>query len=217
MFTGLVESIGIVKAVVPHDPSESGGNGFSVSIHAPDILADCHIGDSIAINGVCLTVTEFDQDTFKVGLSPETLHRSSLGVVQPDDGVNLERAMSTNSRFGGHFVQGHVDATAIITKQEPDGNSLRLTFQMPLPDSTEGEDLMPFVIPKGYIAIDGASLTLTAVNDRERSFAVMLIAHTQTKITLPRKNVGDKVNIEVDMIGKYVQRSVQASLAKPAS
>jgi len=209
-----VESIGIVKAVVPHDNSESGGNGFSLTVHAPDILSDCHIGDSISIDGVCLTVTEFDQNTFKVGLSPETLHRTSLGDIHPGDGVNLERAMGTNSRFGGHFVQGHVDGTALITKQDPDGNSLRLTFRLPQPDSPEGEDLLPFIIPKGYIAIDGASLTLTAVDDQERTFSVMLIAHTQTKITLPTKKLGDKVNIEVDMIGKYVQRSVQATLAK---
>lgn len=217
MFTGLVECIGNVKAVVPHDTSESGGNGFSLTIEAPDILNDCHIGDSISINGVCLTVTEFDQNSFKVGLSPETLHRSSLGDIHPGDGVNLERAMGTNSRFGGHFVQGHVDATAVIARQEPDGNSLRLTFSLPQSNVPDGEDLLPFIIPKGYIAIDGASLTLTAVEDRDRTFSVMLIAHTQSKITLPRKKLGDRVNIEVDMIGKYVQRSVQASLGKPTS
>lgn len=215
MFTGLVEHIGIVNAVVPHDPSQSGGNGFSLTVgEAAPILSDCHIGDSISINGVCLTVTEFDQNSFKVGLSPETLHRSSLGSIKPGDGVNLERAMSASSRFGGHFVQGHVDATAVIAEQFPDGNSLRLTFHLPQTASPDDEDLMLFLIPKGYVAIDGASLTLTAVKDKDRSFSVMLIAHTQAKITLAKKQIGEKVNIEVDMVGKYVQRSLQASLGR---
>jgi riboflavin synthase len=117
--------------------------------------------------------------------------------------------MSANSRFGGHFVQGHVDATAVITGRIPDGNSLRLSFHLPSPSSPNTEDLIPFLIAKGYITIDGASLTITSVNDNERSFSVMLIAHTQNKITLSKRVIGDKVNIEVDMIGKYVQRSVQ--------
>jgi len=185
-----------------------------LTIHAPPILNDCHIGDSISINGVCLTVTEFDQNSFKVGLSPETLHRSSLGDLNPGDGVNLERAMGTTSRFGGHFVQGHVDATASITERITDGNSLRITFHLPSPAPPNSEDLMPFLIQKGYVTIDGASLTLITVNDRDRSFSVMLIAHTQSKITLTNKKERENVNIEVDMIGKYVQRSVQASLGR---
>src|ERR1700741_1053212 len=105
-------------------------------------------------------------------------HKADL---KPGDGVNLERAMGTNARFGGHFVQGHVDGIAIITDRVPDGNSLRLTFYLPPPDSPDGEDLLPFLIPKGYIAIDGVSLTLTAVRDADRAFSLMLIAHTQTK------------------------------------
>jgi len=120
--------------------------------------------------------------------------------------------MGVNSRFGGHFVQGHVDATAILVESIPDGNSLRLSFRLPSPASPGDEDLMHFLIPKGYVAIDGASLTVTAVNDNERLFSVMLIAHTQTKISLSKRTIGEKVNVEVDMIGKYVQRSVNAAL-----
>lgn len=123
--------------------------------------------------------------------------------------------MGTNSRFGGHFVQGHVDSTAVITQRVADGNSLRLSFHLPTTSSADSEDLMPFIIPKGYVAIDGASLTITDVNDRERQFSTMLIAHTQTKITLAKKMIGETVNIEVDMIGKYVQRSVRAALSQP--
>lgn len=135
----------------------------------------------------------------------------SQGLLGVGDGVNLERAMAADSRFGGHFVQGHVDATVTIIKSIPDGNSLRLTFS--LPPAAEAGDLMPYLIPKGYVTLDGASLTVTEVSQIERSFAVMLVAHTQSKITLPRKPIGGKVNLEVDMVGKYVHHSILASLA----
>jgi len=210
MFTGLIEHIGSVSAITPVDNSVSGGNGFSLCVsNASPLLADCNIGDSIAINGVCLTVTEFDNDSFKVGLSPETLSRSSLGELNVGGAVNLERAMRSDTRFGGHFVQGHVDGTVVISSKVVDGNSLRLTFQVP---ESQVHHLLPYLIEKGYITLDGTSLTITDVADKDRSFAVMLIAHTQSKITLPTKNVGDKVNVEVDMISKYVERSVLSSL-----
>jgi len=176
------------------------------------ILDDCAIGDSIAINGVCLTVTEFDNVSFKVGLSPETLNRTCLGQLKSGDGVNLERAMGAKSRFGGHFVQGHVDATVTILSRVPDQNSLRLLFHIPRPESASGEDLLPYIIPKGYVTLDGASLTITSVSDSDRTFGIMLIAHTQSKITLSKKRVGELVNVEVDMVGKYVERSVLAAL-----
>jgi len=171
-----------------------------------EILLDCHIGDSIAINGACLTVTEFTKDSFKVGLAPETLEKTNLGHLKVGDYVNLERAMAAHVRFGGHFVQGHVDTTATIISRTADANSLRLVFQLP-----EGSTFLRYIIPKGYVAIDGTSLTVTSVSDPERTFGVMLIAHTQTKITLAQKNVGDTVNIEVDMLGKYVEKAVIAS------
>jgi len=171
-----------------------------------EILDDCHIGDSISINGACLTVTEFTKDAFKVGLAPETLEKTDLGQLKVGHHVNLERAMAAHVRFGGHFVQGHVDSKATIISRTPDGNSLRHLFQLP-----EGTTLLPYLIPKGYVAVDGASLTVTSVSDAERTFGLMLIAHTQSKISLAQKQVGQTVNVEVDMVGKYVEKAVIAS------
>lgn len=179
-------------------------------------MDDCHIGDSIAVNGACLTVTEFAKTQgggwFKVWLANETLERTDLGERKVGDEVNLERAMGAHVRFGGHFVQAHVDTTATLINRTPDGDSVRLLFQLPEPTS-ERPSLLPYLIPKGYVAIDGASLTLTVVNDEDRTFGVMLIKHTQEKITLGKKPVGSKVNIEVDMVGKFVEKSVTASLS----
>ncbi|KAF8586230.1 Lumazine-binding protein [Ramaria rubella] len=173
-----------------------------------EILDDCRTGDSISVNGTCLTVTEHNKDSFKVGLAPETLEKTDLCQLKVGHHVNLERAMAAHVRFGGHFVQGHVDSTATIVSRIVDENSLRLLFRLP-----EGTTLLPYIIPKGYIAIDGTSLTLTSVADVERTFGVMLIAHTQSKVTLARKDVGETVNIEVDMLGKYVEKAVIASLS----
>ncbi|KIJ54331.1 hypothetical protein M422DRAFT_25252 [Sphaerobolus stellatus SS14] len=207
MFTGLIELLGKVSAIVPLDSTESGGGGWSMTVsEAKEILADCHIGDSISINGTCVTVTEFTEDSFKAGLAPETLEKTNLGQLKVGDYVNLERAMAAHVRFGGHFVQGHVDTTAKIVSKTPDENSIRFLFQLP-----EGSNLLPYIIPKGYIAIDGTSLTVTSVSDAERTFGVMLIAHTQTKVILANKALGDTVNIEVDMLGKYVEKAVVAS------
>jgi riboflavin synthase len=120
--------------------------------------------------------------------------------------VNLERAMAAHARFGGHFVQAHVDTTATIVDSVPDGDSIRLTFEL------ADETMLPYLVPKGYVTLDGASLTLTFVDDEQRKFGVMLIKHTQEKITVGKKRVGSKVNLEVDMLGKYVQKSVAAAL-----
>lgn len=210
MFTGLIEHLGTVSSIVV----DAGGCSLTIS-NSAEILDDCHIGDSIAVNGACLTVTEFNQvengGWFKVWLANETLDRTDLGERKVDDQLNLERAMGSHIRFGGHFVQAHVDGTATIVDRVPDGDSLRLTFQLPEPS------LLPYIIPKGYVAIDGTSLTITGVNDDERTFGVMLIQHTQQKITLSKKEVGSKVNIEVDMIGKYVEKSVIAALGGKGS
>ncbi|KAI0778981.1 Lumazine-binding protein [Trametes elegans] len=210
MFTGLIEHLGTVADIV-HD---AGGCTLTIADSAP-ILADCHVGDSIAVNGACLTVTEFAKDErggwFKVWLANETLDRTDLGERKVGDQVNLERAMGAHVRFGGHFVQAHVDTTATIVDKKLDGDSLRLLFQLPAP-TPERPSLLPYLIPKGYVAIDGTSLTLTSVDDASRTFGVMLITHTQEKITLPKKPVGAKVNIEVDMVGKFVEKSVHAAL-----
>ncbi|KAH9849234.1 Lumazine-binding protein [Lenzites betulinus] len=210
MFTGLIEHLGTVIDVI-HD---EGGCTLIIADSAP-ILVDCHIGDSIAVNGACLTVIEFDKEEkggwFKVWLANETLDRTDLGEREVGDQVNLERAMGAHVRFGGHFVQAHVDTTATIVDKKPDGDSLRMLFQLPEP-TPERPSLLPSLIPKGYVAIDGTSLTLTSVDDANRTFGVMLITHTQEKITLPKKPIGAKVNIEADMVGKLVQKSVSAAL-----
>ncbi|EDR15211.1 uncharacterized protein LACBIDRAFT_243830 [Laccaria bicolor S238N-H82] len=211
MFTGLIEHLGTVSSIVV----DSAGCTLTIS-NSAEILGDCHIGDSIAVNGACLTVTEFDKEElggwFKVWLANETLDRTDLGSVVGDQ-LNLERAMAAHARFGGHFVQAHVDTTATVVERVADGDSLRLTFELPAPTEAR-PSLLPYMIPKGYITIDGASLTLTGVDDEQRRFSVMLIQHTQKKISLSRKEVGEKVNIEVDMVGKYVQKSVVAALGK---
>ncbi|KIJ66222.1 hypothetical protein HYDPIDRAFT_174379 [Hydnomerulius pinastri MD-312] len=210
MFTGLIEHLGSVFSL----HRDAGGCTLTISNSGP-ILDDCHIGDSIAVNGACLTVTEFDKEQnggyFKVWLANETLDRTDLGERQVGDQVNIERAMGAHVRFGGHFVQAHVDTTATIVRRQPDGDSLRIWFQLPKPTANR-PSLLPYLIPKGYVAIDGTSLTLTEVNDAERTFGVMLIQHTQQKITLPKKADGNQVNIEVDMVGKFVEKSVIAAL-----
>lgn len=210
MFTGLIEHLGTVSAIHQDD----GGCALTISQSAP-ILVDCHIGDSIAVNGACLTVVEFDVELhggcFKIWLANETLSRTDLGDRKVGDQVNLERAMGAHVRFGGHFVQAHVDTTATIFRRALDGDSLRLWFQLPEP-TAERPSLLPYIIPKGYVTIDGASLTVTSVDDAERMFGVMLIQHTQQKITLAKKANGERVNIEVDMVGKYVEKSVLAAL-----
>ncbi|KAI0322998.1 Lumazine-binding protein [Amylostereum chailletii] len=210
MFTGLIEQLGTVDSIL----RDEGGCTLTVS-HSGPILDDCRIGDSIAVNGACLTVTQFDpkekDGCFEVWLANETLERTDLGERKVGDQLNLERAMGAHVRFGGHFVQGHVDTTATLISKTPDGDSLRLLFQLPAPTPSR-PSLLPYLIPKGYVAIDGTSLTLTEVEDGERTFGVMLIQHTQEKITLSRKEVGSKVNIEVDMVGKYVEKSVTAAL-----
>ncbi|GAA96068.1 uncharacterized protein L969DRAFT_87215 [Mixia osmundae IAM 14324] len=209
MFTGLVEHLGTVTSIKEQDTTSSGGGGWSVTIgQAKPILSDCSIGDSICINGACLTVTEFDEDSFKVGLAPETLARTDLGDLKVGSKVNLERAMATGARYGGHFVQGHVDSTARIVSRQPDGNSIRLIFELP----ESAEHYMEAIIEKGYIALDGTSLTITEVDDTQRRFGVMLIAHTQDKVVLTDKKEGDKINVEIDVVCKNVEKIVKSAL-----
>lgn len=244
-FSYSVELLAPIIDIQSLDSSKSGGGGFSITIgHCADILQGCTIGDSICVNGTCLTVTEFDTNLsggyFKIGVAPETLKRTNLGNLKPGDRVNCERAMQAHTRFGGHFVQGHVDTTAMIKSVVPNGNALTLTLQLthsldnalPLPSS-----LSPYLIAKGYITLDGASLTLIDVspasggkistdtagetrkevngidNDTETvEFSVMLIKHTQEVIGLSAKKPGDLVNVELDVrfysIAKEVERVV---------
>ncbi|KAK4542612.1 hypothetical protein LTR36_006660 [Oleoguttula mirabilis] len=205
MFTGIVETVGTVSHLVQHDDSSSGGGGTSLTIsECADILDDAHLGDSISINGTCLTVTEFGKNEFKVGVAPETLRRTNLGSLKEGSNVNLERAVSASTRMGGHFVQGHVDTIATIAKTTQDGNAI--TFRLQPRDRS----VLRYIVEKGYVTLDGASLTITAVDDNEGWWEVMLIAYTQEKVVMGKKKQGEDVNVEVDMVGKYVEKSVAA-------
>jgi riboflavin synthase len=215
MFTGIVEIMGRVQAIEPMDNTATGGGGFSIIVgECKEILDDCHLGDSIAVNGVCLTVTEFSHTDgwFKIGVAPETLRKTNLGDFVVGQQVNLERAMGGSTRFGGHFVQGHVDTTVTIREIRKDPpNSLIFRFGVEKPEGTQS-DFLAYIVPKGYVALDGTSLTVIDVDWSSRTFSVMLIAYTQTKVILPQKKEGDKVNLEVDQVGKYVENMVRGML-----
>lgn len=156
------------------------------------------------MNGTCLTVTEFTPSSFKVGVAPETLRRTNLGSLKEGGRVNLERAVAAATRMGGHFVQGHVDTIATIASVKEDGNAL--TFRL----SPRDKSVLRYIVEKGYVTLDGASLTVTKVVDGAQGWwEVMLIAYTQEKVVMGAKREGEDVNVEVDMVGKYVEKSVQ--------
>eukprot|EP00039_Didymoeca_costata_P020099 m.340066 g.340066 ORF g.340066 m.340066 type:complete len:418 (+) comp19109_c0_seq1:192-1445(+) len=208
-FTGIVEEMGSILSC-NHEAGlklwdGSIGTGVVLTIKCSVVLEHCSIGCSIAVNGTCLTVTSFNDSSFCVNVSPETLRRTNLGELSENDLVNLERAMLSNGRNSGHMVQGHVDGTGIIFEKKPDGEALWIDFVVPA-------SLLRFIVEKGYIAIDGTSLTVCTVNHEESKFSVMLVAHTQKCVTLPRKAAGSKVNLEVDVTAKYVNASVSARL-----
>lgn len=193
MFTGIVEEIGEVVAL------QEVNDGWSLTVKADKTLGEIELGASVAINGTCLTVTDFTESTFTVGLSPETLRRTNLGDVVAGDGVNLERSLAANGRVGGHFVQGHVDGTGIIREFRPEGDSLWITV-------AASPEILRYIVPKGYIAVDGTSLTVVDVFDD--AFTFMLIAYTQEHIVIPKRAIGSRVNLEVDIVGKYVEKFV---------
>lgn len=178
---------------------------FTIPPSSP-LLKDCHEGDSIAVNGCCLTVTSFTDDSFKVGVAPETLRITNLGTLVENSRVNLERAVRADTRMGGHFVQGHVDTTAEILSVTPDGNALTFRFQ------PKNREMLRYIIFKGFIAIDGTSLTVTSVNDTEAWWEIMLISYSQERVVLAQKKQGDTVNIEVDMMAKYAEKSLAGIL-----
>jgi riboflavin synthase len=206
MFTGIVEIVGTVSKLEKLDRTASGGGGTSLTIvGAEEILSDCHEGDSISVNGTCLTVTEFDKSTFKIGIAPETLRRTNLGSLKEGSKVNLERAVSAHTRMGGHFVQGHVDTVATILSITPDGNAKTFRFQ------PRDKSMLRYIVEKGFITVDGASLTVTKVQDGPNGWwEVMLIAYTQERVVTASKKVGEEINVEVDMVGKYVEKNVAA-------
>ncbi len=191
MFTGIVEELGTVASIT------RGPESAVLRILGPHVATDATHGASIAVSGVCLTVTEHDAEGFTVDVMAETLRRSSLGGLHPGDRVNLERAMPADGRFGGHIVQGHVDGTASIVGRTP-GDRWE-TVELTLPPSLAG-----YVVEKGSITVDGVSLTVVSVD--ESSFTVSLIPTTLELTTLGRKGAGDLVNLEVDVLAKYVER-----------
>lgn len=197
MFTGIVEEIGTVEAITNLD-SEDGG--VEMTIKAKVVLGRTQLGDSIAVNGTCLTVTHLDHDasTFKVGLAPETLRRTNLGKLQPSSRVNLERSLAADGRVGGHFVQGHVDGTGAIQAKRSEKDAIWFTI------CPEQRALLKYIVPKGYIAVDGTSLTVVNVTDS--TFDFMMIPYTQDHVIQSSKVVGDLVNIEVDITGKYIEK-----------
>ncbi|XAR55503.1 Riboflavin synthase [Bertholletia excelsa] len=196
LFTGIVEEMGEVRHLGFAD-----GGGFTMSIHAKTVLEDVNLGDSISVNGTCLTVTQFDTQIaeFTVGLSPETLRKTSLIELETGSLVNLERALRPSTRMGGHFVQGHVDGTGEIVSTKVEGDSLWVKVRT-------APELLKYIVPKGFIAVDGTSLTVVKVFDEEKCFNFMLVAYTQQKVVISLKKVGQKVNLEVDILGKYVER-----------
>lgn len=191
MFTGIIEEIGTVRRI------EHGAKGARLTIQAKTVLEDTRIGDSIATNGVCLTVVSMTGDSFSADVMAESLRRSSLGTLQGGSPVNLERAMAANGRFGGHIVSGHIDGTGTIASQKREDNAVWVKIKTPAP-------LLRYIVEKGSIAIDGVSLTIAAVTDTD--FSVSIIPHTGAQTILLGKKPGDPVNLECDVIGKYVEK-----------
>merc|ERR1711920_816429 len=173
-------------------------------------LDGAYIGCSIAVNGTCLTATALHADSFEVNCAPETLRKTDLGDLKVGSLVNLERSMAASDRNSGHMVQGHVDEAGTILEFKPEGDSLWVKISL-------SRDLLPFVVPKGYIAVDGTSLTVCEVNHREGWFNLMLIAHTQQCIVVPKKKVGERVNLEADCMGKYAAAAVGGLVERVAT
>lgn len=196
MFTGLIEELGSVKKMV------RGNLTSKLEISARLVVSDVKIGDSIAVNGVCLTVISFDAGTMVADVMNETLSRSSLGKLKSGDVVNLERAMKADGRFGGHMVSGHIDGTGEITMIKKDGIAMIFTIKA-------SEGILKYVVEKGSIAIDGISLTVMGVD--QGTFKVSIIPHTIAQTTLNHKRMGDVVNLEVDMVGKYIEKFLKGN------
>lgn len=191
MFTGIVNEVGTLLGI------HRGANSAVLTIGATTILEDVKLGDSIAVNGVCLTVTSFTPSQFTADVMHETLNRSSLGSLRPGSPVNLERAMRADGRFDGHIVAGHIDGTGTIASIRRDDNAIRYTIR-----TTPA--ILRYIIEKGSIAIDGISLTVTEVT--RETFSVSVIPHTASCTNLAQRRIGDTVNLENDCIGKYVER-----------
>ena len=191
MFTGLIEEIGVLCRV------SGSADGAGLLISARKVLSDLKTGDSIAVSGPCLTVTAVGRDGFTAWVMPETLKKTNLYNMSAGQKVNLERAMSLGDRLGGHLVSGHIDAVINLTGSQPQGGAILLSFRAP-------ENLLRYIVPKGSVALDGVSLTVIDVD--QTGFTVGLIPHTATQTTLAQMEIGSPVNLEVDLIGKYVEK-----------
>ncbi len=191
MFTGIIEAVGEVKGIRGNE------KGISLQISIPESFDDIKIGDSISVNGVCLTAKVINGGTFSADVSAETISKTTLGRLKAGERVNLERALRLSDRLGGHVVTGHIDGIARLREKKAEGESVRLYFSL-------DKELLRYVINKGSIAIDGISLTVNEVGDG--GFSVNIIPHTAKNTTILDKKAGDEVNIEVDIIGKYVEK-----------
>ena len=198
MFTGIVEELGTVAGV------EDQGDAIRLTIHAEHVLADAGLGDSISVNGCCLTVAERDGDTWTADVMQETLDKTSLAGVQPGDKVNLERAVTPTTRLGGHIVQGHVDGVGTIASRTPSEHWEVVDVSMP-------PELGRYLVDKGSVTVDGVSLTV--VSARADGFSVSLIPETLARTTLGSRRPGDRVNLEVDILAKHVEKLLAAQAA----
>ena len=194
IFTGIIEELGVVKSIAIN------GTSGCITIKAQKVLEGTQLGDSIAVNGTCLTVTSINSDGFSADVMAETVRRTSLSQVGKGDMVNLERAMILNGRFGGHIVSGHIDGTGTITKYTKEENAIWVTIKAP-------EEILDLIVEKGSICIDGISLTVATVSDRD--FQVSIIPHTAKDTTLIHKKVGSLVNLENDIVGKYIKKLME--------
>lgn len=200
MFTGLIEEIGKVQSVVKSTKSAK------ITIKANKVLEEIKLGDSISTNGVCLTATEFTANNFTVDVMAETMRRSNLHRLSPGDEVNLERALKVGDRLGGHIVSGHIDGMGTIANYENEDNAVWITI-------TASPEILKYIVQKGSIAIDGISLTVAYVD--ETDFKVSIIPHTKEVTTLLRKKIGDIVNLECDLVGKYIEKLILSKEQAP--
>jgi riboflavin synthase len=200
MFTGIVEEIGKINSI------KRGEKSVSLTIDAKKILEDVKLGDSISTNGVCLTVTHFTNSNFTVDVMAETVRKSNLGLLSPGMDVNLERAVKISDRLGGHIVSGHIDGIGNIREVEKEDNAVWITVEAE-------KGILKYIIYKGSIAIDGISLTVAYVDDQV--FKVSIIPHTKNSTTLFNKSIGDTVNLECDLIGKYIEKLINYKEEEP--
>ncbi len=201
MFSGIIEAVGKIRSI------RVGENGARISVEAEDMLAGAKLGDSIALNGACMTMVELKGSCFEVDVSPESLRLTNLGILRAGDGVNLERALALGDRLGGHMVTGHIDGLGKIRGRREEGDSIWLTVEAP-------PGVMRYVVFKGSVAVDGISLTVADLG--EDSFSIAIIPHTSAVTTLTAKRDGAPVNLEADLIGKYVEKLLSSHAAGQA-